>query len=612
MALVVIHILFVLKMYNGRFRERNASLVGSIGTILMVLFISIVCNLLAPFQCLEHPNKHFALRTYPTVLCFNSNMHKQMIVVSLVADLIPIVFFTFCVYVVWETPARMRKGDAHFAHAVAFLFVRFKTDRYWFVLVFLIRNTMFSIAPVFTSVVTQILMMSFCMQLSLMALVFFWPYRVRFSNELEIVANMVVIFVLSVSPFYVENGNVLTVSKICIAFAFVALAGIIVAVGSGLSMRFGRFKPYQFFICHHKAGAGGFARLLKICLLESRCVTRKVFIDSDDLTDLDKLFSFVQNETQTLVVLLTQELFARPWCVGELVTCHMNRVRVAPVAFPDFVVPEVDMLELAHTKVLMEHCITTQMVQDMWHWLMNGNHGQTTLPETIGQSVLDTLVRRLVASELRAETLIANISRTGNELTQAEVVIVTDNANMESIAAAWILFKLMVPLTLHLPLLRPHVLSCIEVLPNATTKLILILTNGCLQSKRLLKTLLRASYLEAAVLPVISEESFRFPTADFYRDLRESSAMNRISSSDGDSAAALSARLVDASVLHETIKAIFVEIAITFNTHDTEAIIKTRAQMVVDRIIKMERHTPHACSSLPRCRKTVQQHRYSI
>ena len=55
-------------------------------------------------------------------------------------------------------------------------------------------------------------------------------------------------------------------------------------------------KSFGHFVCHHKAGAGCYARLLKLGLLAARGgnKSRSVFIDCDDLRDLDKLFDYVK------------------------------------------------------------------------------------------------------------------------------------------------------------------------------------------------------------------------------------------------------------------------------------------------------------------------------
>merc|ERR1719160_2202520 len=79
-------------------------------------------------------------------------------------------------------------------------------------------------------------------------------------------------------------------------------------------------KQFQFFLCHHKAGAGAFARLMKVYLLKIKKVARKVFMDSDDLQDLDLLFGYVCSHTENFVIIISPELFKRPWCIGEMVT----------------------------------------------------------------------------------------------------------------------------------------------------------------------------------------------------------------------------------------------------------------------------------------------------
>ena len=51
-----------------------------------------------------------------------------------------------------------------------------------------------------------------------------------------------------------------------------------------------------------------------------------VFLDSDELQDLDSLFECVRAHTSFVVPLLTPGLLTRPWCVGELATAFLNRV----------------------------------------------------------------------------------------------------------------------------------------------------------------------------------------------------------------------------------------------------------------------------------------------
>ena len=86
-------------------------------------------------------------------------------------------------------------------------------------------------------------------------------------------------------------------------------------------------KLYQFSICHHKLEAGAYARMLEMFLLDQPKVTRKVFVDSDDLSNLDRLFDIVGSNVETLVVLASKSVYVRPWCVGEIATAYLKMSR---------------------------------------------------------------------------------------------------------------------------------------------------------------------------------------------------------------------------------------------------------------------------------------------
>eukprot|EP00971_Amphidinium_carterae_P255034 5062959-Amphidinium_carterae.1 len=92
-----------------------------------------------------------------------------------------------------------------------------------------------------------------------------------------------------------------------------------------------RGKPYQFFLCHHKVGAGAFCRLLKMRLLKTRGVHRKVFVDTDDLQNLGTLFDMVDQDTENLVCIHSSHLLTRPWCVGEVTTAYRAKISMQVV-----------------------------------------------------------------------------------------------------------------------------------------------------------------------------------------------------------------------------------------------------------------------------------------
>eukprot|EP00971_Amphidinium_carterae_P293122 5819690-Amphidinium_carterae.1 len=139
-------------------------------------------------------------------------------------------------------------------------------------------------------------------------------------------------------------------------------------------MLFNFSKPFQFFLCHHKNGSGAYTRLLKMSLKDSPKVRSDVFVDSDNLDNLDRLLDYVAHSTSTLIAIMSEELFTRPWCVGEICTAKVKNVKVVLVELPSAVLPDDRFIEeverrVANLEVLTENGIGRQLVCDMLHWV---------------------------------------------------------------------------------------------------------------------------------------------------------------------------------------------------------------------------------------------------
>ena len=69
-------------------------------------------------------------------------------------------------------------------------------------------------------------------------------------------------------------------------------------------------------------------------------VGRGVFLDADNLQGLSLLFvGIVGEQTETLVVLSTREIFYRPWCVGEMTTARLHNIDTILIISPGFQIP---------------------------------------------------------------------------------------------------------------------------------------------------------------------------------------------------------------------------------------------------------------------------------
>lgn len=122
---------------------------------------------------------------------------------------------------------------------------------------------------------------------------------------------------------------------VCTATACVMIVAIISAAAQSAAHHVlsKMTKQFHFFLCHHKASTACWARLLKM-ELRRRGAAFTAFLDSDNLTDLTQLFSYVSHDVKTFVVLGSSQILSRKWCVGEMVIARLEKVDTILLAFP--------------------------------------------------------------------------------------------------------------------------------------------------------------------------------------------------------------------------------------------------------------------------------------
>ena len=59
----------------------------------------------------------------------------------------------------------------------------------------------------------------------------------------------------------------------------------------------------------------------------------QIYLDSDNLKNLEELFDTVRSHTRNLVVLATPAVFQRPWCAGEITCAYSSRIPVFLINF---------------------------------------------------------------------------------------------------------------------------------------------------------------------------------------------------------------------------------------------------------------------------------------
>lgn len=572
----LIHLGYVL--VKGGFKENIHFLTNSYGTLFFAFSTAIASLTFSPFACLSHPNGEvLTMQGYPTVKCFDpAGQHGSMVAIGVVATLALLLCVTLCGVAVFFYTSSMRHGNTYFLQMYAFLFSRFRVGAQYWGIVCLLRGLFVALMPVLPNVLAQCTLM-LCLLLYSTTTMYILPWRLLTSNLLDVGVSVCLICVLSLALFFAEKPDITLVSQFCCALFGIAVSTVGIAVCYGFYKHFLRKQmQFRFFICHHKGGAGAFARLLKTHLLENTKVTSGVFLDSDDLQDLNKLFEFVREELDTLVVVCTKELMTRPWCAGELTTARLNNVPLVLVLLPDFSFPDENLINnyMQHvpgTSTLAPHGISEAMVQETLRWI--SSNPTIKFPNTVNMKIMDTLCGHL----FKPPEGVVTISDEGNphSKSKCESVILVDSTYAEAIATAFVLEKLILPFVGSESEKLPRVLSDSEDVPPAAKKVLVVCSNGCFQNPMLCKRIMQASENESYILPIVAEDAFRFPTSEFWDDMRKEgpTLMDQIGKD------------YDIEQLIEVIKGIFSEIAVAFHACDNSAAdLKVRAGTVARRI----------------------------
>ena len=89
-------------------------------------------------------------------------------------------------------------------------------------------------------------------------------------------------------------------------------------------------KKFAAFLSHYKLEAGADARYLEMVLEAS--LGANVFVDSNDLADLSRLFSHGVLRSEVIVLLSSRSVLLRPWCLLELFEARKAGIPVLTLA----------------------------------------------------------------------------------------------------------------------------------------------------------------------------------------------------------------------------------------------------------------------------------------
>jgi len=221
-----------------------------------------------------------------------------------------------------------------------FLYFRFNPHRYFYGIFLLFRSIAICLVPVAfpDDVALQVLTIGFVLCFATLLQQQLNPWRAPVANVLDGILSMMLMLLLFSGGILAEVGadQQAAVESMGLSIVVLIVLVSIVTTARCLYDRFARRSWYSYFITHHKAHAAAQARLLKM-MLQAK-TSQSVFIDSDDLIELDGLFDIVKCRVKHLVVYLTQDTLSRPWCAGEIVTAFLQKgkVKMTAVRTPSF------------------------------------------------------------------------------------------------------------------------------------------------------------------------------------------------------------------------------------------------------------------------------------
>jgi len=591
--------------------SQKHALLGSIGIFVTSLYAALTSAISSPFQCSHHPSDRWSMKASQGVICWEGGEHVTMIICATLALSILFAFFAWVVRLIQMYPKRMAEGDVRFLNTYSFLFLRVRPAARWYVVMFLARNGVIALIPAIPNAFWQAFAMIFTFGISAGTTLYVMPWKLMPANYYEIFtcvafqANVVVAI-----PFVASTEDVNILPEVALGFVLLCFAAAPLMLLRWFVIRVtSHQKAYRWFLCHQKASAGAFARMLKVFLVEK--YDRGVFLDSDDLVDLSKLFRYIECDTEFLVPLCTKEILFSPWCLGEIAVSTLHHIQISPVYFPGFCPPAdnfiADVSLHVPMTVLTESGLSLEDVQDGLRNLCLCPYSE--IPTFFDEVTILQLMGKLSDTEGRSSGLRASIAsglRRGNSVNSNKSAvsqrsssklstmksgnsnswasgthaICLDSAQSEAVATGLVLIKMLRPLlagngNLYIP--RIDDTDATLAWSKNTEVAIVLCTSGCFSSSRFLYGLLLLVQNEVnLVLPVVALNNFMFPNDTFYEEL------------EGHVAQICNEAGVDEirGVLTPFTRALFQKIFSRFNIQDSLTILETQADLICRRLLK--------------------------
>ncbi len=525
MGPVVVHLVFV-RRARTRAQLKLHVLGETLGFFCMLFFILLCSAVLAPFDCVSHPNGASTMRSATDVLCNLKDDHLSLSLSAALLTLLPIAFVSICTYIVFiELPKRIRQMDVRFIRSCSFLFFRFRPGTEGFSIFLLIRNVIVAMAPVLPStdggcfVIVCVLCSNLCLSAMLK------PWLISFATYTDLLANFCFLLILFQGAFFVENlqgqsGMILCAIILCgILLLFLGLCTLALAK----HLLRNQAKEYHFFLTHHKGTCGSIARLIKVELQQRRF---SVFLDTDDLSSLTHLFAILSQNVRTLLVIASPNILTRKWCVGEITTANIQKVDTFVIALPGFHFPDNVFIEAFDAVVdgvsdLANYGLGKSEVREALRALSARKSLQW--PAFFRPSDVDEILQQVTSSTRKLQEPPRFSSTDGRRRSEStstsSCLILANHKDLEALATAHVLRIWMFPCLIHKRIDGPFVLSpndyVMEIGSEESKFLILLCSKGCLEVPFMVSWIIQCYHFSSYchLLPVLADEAFQVPGA---------------------------------------------------------------------------------------------------
>lgn len=339
-----------------------------------------------------------------------------------------------------------------------FLFARFTVPRYYYGFPLLLRGLLISFMPIVFAnfAARQIMFTGLVLVVFLLVQAWWQPWRLLAPNLLDSIVCAGLVLILLGGGVIVGGGERdkdVLLSDMQSLFVL-AIVGLILPFVFAIAFVFyRRFFPQRYcaFLSHHKGGCAVGARLMKMEL--SGRVAGRVFLDSDELDDLENVLDIVRCMSKALVILLTADTLWRPWCAGEIAMGFLNKTPTILVAYDEYVNPadkdltvEALLDRFGHEAwaLVSVQGVSLQNVGDAYVEIQRGTKidvkrlGYNTAGAGAFAAATAEVAAKLKGYESSDETHLDQTHRQAGALS-ADVTVMGDNTNGEAVSTAQVI-----------------------------------------------------------------------------------------------------------------------------------------------------------------------------